>query len=244
MNLAKNVFFFIGINLVFATPLAATEITVSAAASLAEAFTELKAVFEAEHPGVTIHTNFGASNLLLRQIAEGAPVALFASADQATMDKAAPYIVPETRSTFAANGLVLITPADQTTINSLADLACAEHIAIGNPDSVPAGRYAREALTSAGLWDALAAKFVPGNSVRQVLDYVSRGEVSAGIVYSTDAKAAGSSVRIAATLQGHTSVTYPLALISPENPEALAFADFIINKNGQKILAGYGFKSK
>lgn len=224
-----------------ATPVSAAEITVSAAASLADAFTELQSRFESEHPAVTVRTNFAASTPLLRQIIEGAPVALFASADQTSMDKAEAFIVPGSRRTFASNSLVLITPADQTAIQALGDLSSAKRIAIGNPDSVPAGRYAREVLTASDLWDALTLKFIPGNSVRQVLDYVSRGEVDAGIVYATDAKSAGSKIRVAAVLSGHTPVTYPLALIKPETAEARAFADFVFSPTGQGILVKHGF---
>lgn len=225
-------------------PALAAEFTISAAASLTDVFTKLKTQFEAKHPGVIIHTNFAASNPLLRQILEGAPVSLFASADQATMDKAEAFIVPGTRRTFAANGLVLITPADQTAIKNLADCVTATRIAIGNPNSVPAGRYAREALATANLWESLSPRFIPSNSVRQVLDYVSRGEVDAGIAYATDATAAGNTVRVAAVLTGHTPVSYPLALIKPENTEARAFADFILSPQGQNILTSYGFNGE
>lgn len=241
MKLVNSLYLALSLTLLAPCHALAAEITVSAAASLADAFTELKGLFEAKHPGVTVRTNFAASNPLLRQIVEGAPVSLFASADQPTMDKAEAFIVPGTRQTFAANDLVLITPADQTTITSVADLASAGRIAVGNPDSVPAGRYAREALTAARLWDGLSPKFIPGNSVRQVLEYVSRGEADAGIVYATDAKSAGAKVRVAATLSGHTPVTYPLALIKPESADAKAFAAFILSPEGQSVLGKYGF---
>lgn len=224
-----------------ALPVYAETITVSAAASLAEAFTEIKNLFEAANPGVTVHTNYAASNPLLRQILEGAPVSLFASADEATMDKARDMIVPGTRLTFAANDLVLITPKDTTAIGSVAELDKAARIAVGNPDSVPAGRYAREALGPR--WQALASKIVPGNSVRQVLEYVSRGEVDAGIVYATDARIAEKTVRVAAILSGHTPVTYPLALIKPETRAARDFAAFVTSPEGRGVLQKYGFSN-
>ena len=134
-----------------AAPAKAAEMTISGAASLTNAFTELKGLFEKQHPGLTAHVNFAASNPLLKQIQEGAPVDVFASADQATMDKAvaSKVVDPATRRDFALNDLVLIVPAGGKKPADLADLKNFKRIAVGNPDSVPAGRYAREALTTA-----------------------------------------------------------------------------------------------
>ena len=191
----------------------AEELTVSAAASLTNAFTELKGNFEKTHPGVTVSTNFAASNPLLQQIREGAPADIFASADQETMDKAQEekLIDPATRKDFANNSLVMIVPADSSmNISSVKDLQKAERIAVGNPESVPAGRYTRDSLTNAGLWETLQPRYIFGQSVRQVLDYVSRGEVDAGFVYGTDARQAGEKVRVVMKMEGHQPVLYPL----------------------------------
>ena len=224
------------------------EIIVSAAASLTNAFTEMKTAFEQATPGIAVVTNFAASNPLLKQMEEGAPVDVFASADQATMNQAAEkkLIDPASRVNFALNNLVLITPADNPAkIVAVSDLSKGEvqRITVGNPDSVPAGRYAREALTSARLWDSLSAKLVLGESVRQCLDYVSRGEVQAGFVYSTDALQGGDKVKVAAVAEGHTPVSYPIAVAqSAKNPDAAAaFVRFVTSPQGQAVLAKYGF---
>lgn len=227
---------------------AAEEITVSAAASLTNAFTELKTLFEKQHPGIMVRTNFAASNPLLKQIQEGAPVDVFASADQETMDKAAAAqcIEPASRKDFAANGLVLIVPkGTPSSVKSPMDLRKAEvkRIAVGNPDSVPAGRYTRAALRNAGLWEPLKHKYIIGASVRQVLDYVARGEADAGFVYTTDAHVAARKVAIVTTMQGHKPVLYPLALIKDSKSPKVAreFINLVLSPEGQAVLAKYGF---
>ncbi len=234
---------------------APVKLTVSAAASLTDAFNEIKALFEAAHPNVTVATNYAASGPLLRQIEMGAPVDVFASADEFTMDKgsASKVIIDDKRVTFTANSLVLIAPfsgKDQSA--PAADFltsADTKRIAIGSPDSVPVGRYAKASLESMKLWDTLAPKFVMAANVRQVLDYVSRGEVDAGIVYATDANLGLKSQKIGmvATLTGHKPITYPIApCINPAaSPEQAAFAqafvDFVMSAEGQGVLANYGF---
>lgn len=235
--------------LVLAVPaLAAQELTVSAAASLANAFTEIKSLFEARHPGITVHTNFAASNPLLKQMEEGAPVDVFASADQETMDKAAAkkLIDPATRQDFALNDLVMVVPADSAlSLAGPEDLTrpAVKRIAVGNPDSVPAGRYARAALTAAGLWEALEPKYVFGASVRQALDYVGRGEVDAGFVYRTDALIGGDRMKVAAVMSGHKPVLYPIAVAATgaNRADAARFVAFVLSPEGQAVLAKYGF---
>lgn len=221
------------------------EMTISAAASLTNAFAEMVKAFEKTHPGLIIHTNYAASNPLLRQIVEGAPVDVFASADQQTMDKAAEAKVVNlaTRKNFAQNDLVLIVPKGSPMPSSLADLEKMKTIAIGNPDSVPAGRYAKDALTKTGLWNRVQDKLVFGASVRQTLDYVARGEVDAGFVYGTDARQFAEKVDIAVIVDGHDPVSYPIAVsVTGNNPKAgQEFLDFVLSSAGQAILAKYGF---
>ena len=234
------------LNALFAlTTARAEEITVSAAASLTNAFTELKTIFEKKHPGLTVFVNFAASNPLLKQIQEGAPVDVFASADQETMDKAeaSKVIVPGTRKDFVRNTLVLIVPKNQKKPQKLEDLKGMKRIAVGNPESVPAGRYARQALGKAGLWDTLTPNFVFGTNVRQVLDYVARGEVDCGIVYGTDAKKQENKVDIAMVLEGHNPVLYPIAVTSTgkNNKTGQAFVDFVLSEEGMSVLKKYGF---
>lgn len=221
------------------------EIVISAAASLTNAFTDIAQSFQTAHPDIKASTNFAASNPLLEQMRQGAPVDVFASADQATMDKAqeAKLIDPATRRNFVSNGLVLIVPRGENAVKGVDDLASAKRIAIGNPDSVPAGRYARDSLQSLGLWDKLSPAFIQGESVRQVLDYVSRGEADAGFVYSTDAFIAKDSVDIAATMTGHAPILYPVAVAvsSREKAAAQAFLDYLFSDAGIATLKSFGF---
>ncbi|MDA8164187.1 MAG: molybdate ABC transporter substrate-binding protein, partial [Desulfobacteraceae bacterium] len=180
---------------------AETELLVSAAASLTESFREIGPLFAAQSPGIEVKFNFAASGPLLQQIAQGAPVDVFAAADQETMDRAEKggYLLAGSRADFVGNTLVLVTPPGVGLIKGMADLgsSAVRRIAIGNPDSVPAGRYAREALEKQGAWQALAPKYVPALSVKQALEYVQRGEVDAGFVYASDALAAKNRVRVA-----------------------------------------------
>ena len=224
---------------------AAAEMTVSAAASLTNAFTELKELFEKQHAGLTVHTNFAASGPLLKQLQEGAPVDVFASADQVTMDKAveSKVVDPATRKTFALNDLVLIAPKGGKKPADLADLKNFKKIALGNPESVPAGRYTKAALTTAKLWEALQDRYIQGNSVRQVLDYVARGEVDCGFVYRTDARQMADKVDVAMIVEGHDPVSYPIAVATTGKNAAdgQAFLDFALSEEGQAVLAKYGF---
>lgn len=226
----------------------AADLYVSAAASLTNAFDSIKAAFEKKHPGVKVLSNYAASNPLLKQMQEGAPVDVFASADQATMDKArdAKLILSDSRKNFALNDLVLIVPSDSKLglkdVQSLTDTRV-KKIAIGNPDSVPAGRYARAALTTAKLWEPLQPKYINAASVRQALDYVSRGEVDAGFVYRTDALKAGSAVSIVANVPGHEPVLYPIAVANTgkNQKDAATFVSFVLSAEGQAILKTFGF---
>ena len=164
----------------------------------------------------TSSLNFAASDVLLKQIEQGAPADVFASADEITMDRAAQSERhrPSTRKDFAANTLVLIVGVGATCRHGSQDIAGGDytHIAIGNPDSVPAGRYAKEALTSAKLWDKLQPQIVPTQNVRQALDYVARGEAQAGFVYATDAETQKEKVHVAMTVPTSTPVRYPIAV--------------------------------
>jgi molybdate transport system substrate-binding protein len=225
---------------------AAAEITVSAAASLNNAFREVAGAYEAAHPGLKVLLNFGASDALVVQIAKGAPVDLLASADQEAMDKAQTYMAPGTRRDFASNRLVLAVPSGSALQpRSLADLRqpAFQRLTTGNPTSVPAGRYAKAALEKAGLWGGLEQKFVFGTNVRQSLDYIARGEVEAGLVYETDVASQAGKVRLTMVVPTNTPITYPLAVLK-DAPHAMAardFAGFVLSPAGQAILARHGF---
>lgn len=226
----------------------AQTLTVSAAASMTNVLKDLGAKYEAAHPGVKLQFNFAASGVLLQQISQGAPVDLFISADEATVDKGIgqKLLDADSRKTLASNAVVLILPAqDPKPITGLSDLygPTVKRVAVGKVASVPAGRYAKQALESVHLWSALEPKFVYADSVRQVLDYVSRGEVDAGFVYSTDAAIMPDKVKVVMTVGGHTPVRYPMILVSESKQKAEAgkFAAYLLTPAAQKVLAAAGF---
>lgn len=230
-----------------AVALHAQELLVSAAASLTNAFQAIGQAFEKTRPGVKVTLNVAASGPLLAQIQQGAPVDVFASADQETMDRAAKarLLLDGTRADFTRNTLVLIVPAAAAVPQKLADLGGAAYrrIATGTPSSVPVGRYTMAAVQDAGLADALAPKWIYGESVRQVLNYVARGEVDAGFVYRTDAQIEKDKTRIALTVPTRAPVSYPIALIATSRNAALGrdFIAFVRSEAGQRILDGFGF---
>ena len=224
----------------------AGDVTVSAAASLTDAFNEIGRAFEAQNLDTDVRFNFAASDALVQQLSAGAPVDVLATADQDSMDKAAAQklIEPATRSNFARNTLVAIVPADGTLVpEGLPDLERADvgRIALGNPASVPAGRYARQALERAGRWPAIGAKASYTQNVRQSLDYVARAEVDVAFVYATDAEIRKDRVRVAFPLATEVPITYPIAAIAGTSAEAQRFLDYVLSPPGQAILARYGF---
>lgn len=226
----------------------AQQLTVSAAASLSNAFNALAPKFEAGKPGVKLRFNFAASGVLIQQIAQGAPADVFASADQATLTRgmAQKLFDPGTQRDFACNTVVLVVPAQGgPDIRKLTDLRASgvRRIAIGKTATVPVGRYTREALETAGIWSALEPKFVFADSVRQVLDYVARGEADAGFVYRTDAAIGGDKVRVVLTAEGHTPVSYPVVVVGESRHKALArdFIAFLSTPLALEVLARHGF---
>lgn len=224
------------------------ELIVAAAASLTNAMKEVAMAFEKTHPGTRIVCNFAASGVLLQQMAKGAPVDVFAAADQKTMDRAREkkLMVPGTRRNFVSNRLVLIAPGDSSlAVSGLDDLARPEvkRVAVGNPATVPAGAYARQAMVHGDFWDRLSPKFILAESVRQVLYYVSRGEVDAGLVYSTDAAIVPGKVKVIQTVAGPEPILYPIALVaaSPKQSLAQSFLDFVVSPAAQEIFSKFGF---
>ncbi len=236
------------LGLAFSTLAGATDVIVSAAASLTNAFTEIGKEYETAHPGDRVQFNFGASGSLLQQIARGAPVDVFAAADQETMDRAEKrnLLVKGPREDFASNRLVVVVPKDSSvTFRDLTDLSsdAIRRIALGIPDSVPAGRYAKGALEAAKLWEALQPKYVYTQNVRQSLDYVMRGETDAGFVYATDAELVKGKVRTALEVPTATPIRYPIAAVKGNGQEmhARKFVTFIQSEAAQRILLKYGF---
>jgi molybdate transport system substrate-binding protein len=234
-----------------ATPAAAQELTLSVAISMKEAIETLGRTFLSRHAGVILRYNLGASGDLQKQIEAGAPVDVFVSAGQRQMDELAQkrLILADTRRVFARNVLVVVKPADSaldlTAIADLLDPRVAR-VAIGNPKTVPAGQYSQESLRAVGLWERLGPKLVLAANVRQVLEYVARGEVDAGFVYATDVPAAGPRVR--ATFRPgedtYPPVVYLTAVVAGSRHGALAraFVDLLVGAEGQLRLQRLGFQ--
>lgn len=229
-----------------------TTITVSAAASLTEAFTEIAKEFEAAHPDTKVELNLAGSGTLRMQIEAGAPIDVFASASEDHMDALSEknLIEEDSRKDFAGNTLVMIVPANSGSEapETLEDLTAenVERIAIGAPESAPAGKYADLALEEAGIRGAIDDKIIFAENVKQILTYVEAGEADAGFVYVTDAESGNRDLyRIACTVPVSEPVSYPIAIVSTsENKDkAQEFTDFVTGARGQDILAKYGFNS-
>lgn len=226
----------------------AQQLTVSAAASLTNVLKDLGTRYEAAHPGVKLQFNFAASGVLIQQIVQGAPVDLFISADEETMARgiAQKLLDPASRRDIASNQVVLIVPATGAVpVAALADLAGAavKRVAIGKLATVPVGRYTKQSLDAAKLWTALEPKFVYADSVRQVLDYVARGEVEAGFVYSTDAAVMPDKVKTVMRVDGHAPVRYPAAITTEGRQKAAAseFLAYLLSSPAQDALGKAGF---
>lgn len=228
-----------------------TAVTVFAASSLTDVLKQIGVQFAAEgHPAPVF--NFAASSELARQIEQGAGADVFISADEAWMDYVAnkQLIDPGSRKTLLANTLVLVTPSDKPIAIELvagANLAAAlkgGKLAMGNPDSVPAGKYGKEALEKLGAWAGVEASVVRAENVRSALRFVETGEAAAGIVYGTDAKAAGDKVAVAGTFpsDSHTPITYPAAIVAgKEAGGTKAFVDFLSSPKAAETFQAAGF---
>jgi molybdate transport system substrate-binding protein len=228
---------------------AKVDLTVSAAISLKDALDEAKQLYTADNPNVSIAINYGASGTLQLQIEQGAPVDIFLSAATKQMDAldTKGLLLEGTRKNLLLNEVVLIVPKDSSlNISSFQDLTHpnVKQIALGEPTTVPAGQYAKDVLTSLGIYDAVNAKAILGKDVRQVLTYVETGNVDAGIVYSTDAQSS-SKVKVVATApaKSHAPVVYPVAVIKDSKNAAAArqFLDFLSGPRGRAVFQKYGF---
>lgn len=231
-----------------APPQPSVELTVSAAISLKDSLDEIAQMYHAEMPDALIHFNYGASGTLQRQVEQGAPVDIFVSASPSQMDalESKGLVLAGTRKDLARNSIVLIVPKGKTGISSFADLASADAkiIAVGEPQTVPAGKYAQEVLTHLGLYDQLKPKFVLAKDVRQVLTYVATGNADAGIVYATDAKTSDKvSVIATATEDSHSPVIYPVAVLkNSQNAQAAKnFVEFMLGTKARAVFQKYGF---
>lgn len=230
--------------------LAGDTVLISAAMSLRSAFEQIGARLAASEDGVRTVFNFGASADLAAQIHGGAAVDVFAAADAKEMDRLDTQgeLMRGTRVDFAANRVVVVVPiASAAGISVFADLTspAIARIAIANPKTAPAGRYAEEVFAGAGVAAAVRPKLILAENVRQVLDYVGRGEVDAGVVYATDAMIRAREVRVAAVAPegSHRPAVYPIAVLKGStHPEAAkGFVDAVRSEAGQAILARHGF---
>jgi len=232
-------------------PAQAEEITVFAAASLQNALEEVGAAYK-QRTGNTAKFSFAASSALARQIEQGAPAALFASADEQWMDylQQRKLIVDDTRKPLLGNSLVLVVPASNATqVEIKQGFDFAEVLGpdgrwvTGDPSNVPVGRYAQDALTSLGAWDFAATRLVRAENVRVALTFVERGEAAAGIVYSTDA-AVSQKVRVAGVFPAasHKPISYPVAAIAKyDNPTTREFLAFLEKDEAKTIFRRFGF---
>jgi molybdate transport system substrate-binding protein len=236
------------LTLLIAARSSAAELTVHAAASLTEAMQEIGAAYEKES-GDKLQFNFGASSMLARQIEEGAPADLFFSADEAKMDtlEKKGLLLPGTRRSLLSNVLVIVVPADASSApKSAADLAKPEFkkLALGEPQTVPVGIYAREYLQKLGLWDAVKEKVVPTENVRGTLAAVESGNVDTGIVYKTDSLIS-KKVKVAVEIPAADGpkISYPVAVPkSSKQPErAKNFAKYLASPTARSIFEKFGF---
>lgn len=227
-----------------------TELSISAAASLSDALSEMKNVYESKNDDVSIALNFGSSRKLATQIEQGAPADIFLSASEEDMDKmkGEGLVIESSIVDFTENSIVLIANKSlKDPVSSFEQLNSItfDHLSIGEADSVPAGRYAKEILEHFHLWQPLQSKLVMGSDVRQVLTHVEMGNAEYGIVYSTDAFVSDKvSVVAEAESSSHTPVVYPGAVVKDTKHEEKAqdFLNFLTSKEGREILQKYGFK--
>lgn len=230
----------------------AKEITVFAAASLTNAIKEAAHAYE-QASGDTVRLSLASSSTLARQIAAGAPADIYISANERWMDWLADQKLINTNSRYdlLANQLVLIAPHDSeievsginTSIDLLGMIGTNDRIAVGDPDHVPAGMYAKQAMTSLGQWDAINPRLARADNVRAALALVERGEAPLGIVYRTDAEISDA-VKIIGTFpaDSHPAITYPVAMVSgPNEKDALKLLLWLLGDDAGKIFVDYGF---
>lgn len=226
--------------------LRAAELQVFAAASLTDALQELAAAYEANSSD-TIVPNFGASSTLARQIQEGAPADLFLSADEEKMDGLEKHglLLPGTRKSVLSNTLVVVVPIDSNLkINAPADITKARVLALAEPQSVPAGIYAKKYLKAQKLWDKVIDRAVPTENVRAALAAVEAGNADAGIVYKTDA-GISKKVKIAYEVPraDGPKISYPFAVLkaSRQADAARRFLAFLESPAALEVFRKYGF---
>ncbi|MCA1019357.1 molybdate ABC transporter substrate-binding protein [Bacillus stratosphericus] len=228
-----------------------TELVISAAASLQDALKEIESAYEDDHPNVKLTNNFGSSGALKQQIAQGAKADLFFSAAEEPFDDLVQSgdIDQDHTKDAIQNKLVLIVPKEgSSSIKTFRDVQHIKgKIALGTPESVPAGTYAKEIFTKLNIWDQVKQNAVYGKDVRQVLNYVETGNVEAGVVYKTDALVSRK-VKIVdeANQDMHSPIIYPVGIVKQTDhmKEAKAFFQYLQSDPAAAIFKKYGFQVK
>lgn len=231
---------------------APVELVISAAASLTDVLNELGPMYSQAVPGVILIFTYGSSGAMQGQIEEGAPADLFISAASKPMDQLEEkgLLLEGSKKDLLINEVVMIAPKASTkALSSFADGAGDQvsKIALGEPEGVPVGAYAKEVFESLGCWERVATKVVYGSDVRQVLTWVASGEVDCGVVYATDAAVTADVVIVAQAPEGsHQPVIYPGAVIkaSAHPEEAQAFLDYLSGEEATAVFEKYGFVLK
>jgi len=225
-----------------------TSIRISAAMSLKNALSDIKATYEKMVPNVELVINYASSGLLQKQIEQGAPVDIFLSAGNKQMDELETkgLLIPGTRTNLLGNALVLIVAKEKKSqIKSFTGLPDMAHsISIGQPETVPAGKYAKETLIKLHLWQKLEKRIMFAKDVRQVLAYVESGNVDAGLVYQTDTLTLKSGAVVAtAPARSHSAIVYPMAEIKGSKNQAASgkFSAFLQTAAAAKIFEKYKF---
>jgi molybdate transport system substrate-binding protein len=227
-----------------------SSLLISAAASLQDVLTELSPAFEKTHPHISVKYNFASSGSLQRQIEQGAPVDLFiAAAAKPIDDLESQGLLFSSRLNLLTNRLVLIKSRSSSATNSITSVRSltsndVKRIAIGEPRSVPVGKYSEEVFKNLGILAQIRSKFVLGNSVRNVLAAVESGNADAGIVYLTDAKISKrlNIIEIIPT-NLHSPIVYPMAILkNSKNLEATQkFVKFLTMRSLKPVFVKYGF---
>lgn len=229
-------------------PKSIQKINVQAAISLKKALETIQKQYQKSHPEVAISYNFGASGTLQKQIEEGAPADLFISAGKNQMDQLVTkgLALKDTVVPLVGNKLVLITNrANSVPVSNLNGLTSVSGtIAIGIPETVPAGKYAKDSLQYLKIWDALKSRLIYGNDVQQVLTYVASGNADYGLVYQTDARSSDKVKVIAiAPANSNKPIIYPAALLknASDSKAAKEFLQYLQSKEAQKVFQESGF---
>ncbi len=250
----RKIVFSLAVVLLFTcTPLLAAEaekVTIFAASSATDMLDELIAAYNKK--GGKVIASYASTGVLAKQIESGAPANLFLSANEEWMDylAGAGLLEDGTRREWLGNILVLIAPKDSKIKYKFSDgkklstVLNKERLAVGDPDHVPAGQYAKVSLEKLGLWDDIKGQIAAAENVRVVLTLVSRGEAPLGIVFGSDVTAAKGSVIVVDELpkNSYGSISYPMAMIKGKaTAEARKFNDYLKSTEAQAVVKKYGF---